>query len=179
MFETENPDGTVQKWNPHRSKLAASKAQGMELKTGSGTEILYLGASTGGTVKHLSNMIESGWVTAVEISPVTGQKLVALAEDRSNVLPVIEDAREPGNYKKYVEDPDICFQDIAQPDQIRIFKKNVEMFSPGRAILCLKKSCLPRAERPVQKIEITGYGEPEKIDISQHQESNTVFDFSR
>ena len=58
-------------WNPYRSKLAATIMNGLKnLKIGSDSQILYLGAATGTTVSHISDIAKNGTVYAVESSPV-------------------------------------------------------------------------------------------------------------
>ena len=54
-------------WNPYRSKIAASVLGGIEdIYIRPGYKILYLGASSGTTVSHVSDVIgDSGIVYAV------------------------------------------------------------------------------------------------------------------
>lgn len=48
-------------WNPRRSKLAAALLNGLEkLEIPENAKVLYLGASTGTTVSHISDIVTDG-----------------------------------------------------------------------------------------------------------------------
>lgn len=57
-------------------------------------------------------------VYAVEFSPRSGRDLLNMAKKRTNVIPIIEDARYPGRYRMLVGMVDVIFADVAQPDQV-------------------------------------------------------------
>jgi len=59
-------------WDPYKSKLAASILKGLSvLPIKSGCGVLYLGAASGTTVSHISDIVgKGGRVYAVEFSPV-------------------------------------------------------------------------------------------------------------
>ncbi len=44
-------------WDPFRSKLAAALTRGLEFELLPNTRVLYLGASTGTTVSHISDIV--------------------------------------------------------------------------------------------------------------------------
>lgn len=68
-------------WNPRRSKLAAALLNGLEmLDLNNDSKVLYLGASTGTTVSHISDICDEGLIYAVEFSPVSMKKLVRLSQ---------------------------------------------------------------------------------------------------
>jgi rRNA 2'-O-methyltransferase fibrillarin len=67
-------------------------------------------------------------VYAVEFSHRSGRDLINVAKKRTNVIPIIEDARLPGKYRMLVGMVDCVFADVAQPDQARIVLLNSEMF---------------------------------------------------
>ncbi|MHA1770901.1 MAG: fibrillarin-like rRNA/tRNA 2'-O-methyltransferase [Candidatus Thorarchaeota archaeon] len=118
-------------WSIRRSKLAAAIKNGLhELPIQLGSRVLYLGAASGTTVSHISDIVgENGIVYAVEFSPVSARDLVFLAESRSNIIPIVDDARHPTNYTSIVTGPiDVVYQDVAQPDQARILFDNVRTF---------------------------------------------------
>lgn len=129
-------------WMPMRSKLAAAFYKGLktiELKEGS--KVLYLGASSGTTVSHVSDIVgKSGEVYAVEISEEMGAHLILLAEKRKNLFPIIEDARKTELYAKFVPKCDFLYQDVAQRDQVEIFIKNSNQFlkNGGYGALAIK-----------------------------------------
>ena len=109
-------------WNPYRSKIAASVVGGIS-ETGviPGAKVLYLGAASGTTVSHVSDIIgPTGVVYAVEFSHRVGRDLVNMAKKRTNIIPIIHDARKPQDYRFLVGMVDVVFADVAQPDQARI-----------------------------------------------------------
>lgn len=115
----------LREWNPRRSKLGAALLKGfksMPLKEDS--SVLYLGASTGTTVSHVSDICFRGMVFAVEFSYDSFVKLYTLAEKRNNIYPILEDANLPEKYEFLIDGPDVIYQDIAQRNQIKIFNEN-------------------------------------------------------
>jgi rRNA 2'-O-methyltransferase fibrillarin len=84
-----------------------------------------LGAASGTTVSHVSDIIgEKGVVYAVEFSHRSGRDLVNMAKKRTNIIPIIGDARKPLEYRMLVSMVDVVFADVAQPDQARIMGLN-------------------------------------------------------
>ncbi|VAI80300.1 unnamed protein product [Triticum turgidum subsp. durum] len=118
----QNEDGTkveYRVWNPFRSKLAAAVLGGVDnIWIAPGARVLYLGAASGTTVSHVSDIVgPTGLVYAVEFSHRSGRDLVNMAKKRTNVIPIIEDARHPAKYRMLVGMVDVIFSDVAQPDQ--------------------------------------------------------------
>jgi rRNA 2'-O-methyltransferase fibrillarin len=73
-----------------------------------------------------------------------GRDLVNMAKKRTNVIPIIEDARHPQKYRMLVGMCDTIFADVAQPDQARIVALNAQYFlKPGRTWQILRY-CPPR-----------------------------------
>jgi len=68
-------------WNPYRSKLAATIIGGVEdIYIKPGSKVLYLGAASGTTVSHVSDIVgKEGIVYAVEFSHRSGRDLVNMA----------------------------------------------------------------------------------------------------
>jgi rRNA 2'-O-methyltransferase fibrillarin len=62
-------------------------------------------------------------VYAVEFSHRSGRDLINMAKKRTNVVPIIEDARHPHKYRMLVPMVDTIFADVAQPDQVLNIKK--------------------------------------------------------
>nr|CAH8838652.1 unnamed protein product [Trichobilharzia regenti] len=91
-------------WNPFRSKLAAGIVNGLDqIHIKPGSRVLYLGAASGTTVSHVSDVVgEEGVVYAVEFSHRSGRDLLNVAKHRTNVVPIIEDARHPHKYRMLV-----------------------------------------------------------------------------
>lgn len=63
-------------WNPLRSKLAAYIANGgTKVPIGKNDHVLYLGASSGTTPSHVSDMVPGGKVYCVEFAPACSASL--------------------------------------------------------------------------------------------------------
>ncbi|CAH2318159.1 rRNA 2 -O-methyltransferase fibrillarin [Pelobates cultripes] len=91
-------------WNPFRSKLAAAILGGIDqIHIKPGSKVLYLGAASGTTVSHVSDLVgPEGLVYAVEFSHRSGRDLINVAKKRTNIIPVIEDARHPHKYRMLI-----------------------------------------------------------------------------
>jgi rRNA 2'-O-methyltransferase fibrillarin len=113
-------------WNPFRSKLAAGILGGVDnIYMGPGSKVLYLGAASGTSVSHVADIVgPEGTVFAVEFSHRSGRDLINMATHRTNVIPIVEDARHPLKYRMLVGMVDCIFADVAQPDQARIVGLN-------------------------------------------------------
>ncbi|MEN2496152.1 MAG: hypothetical protein MHMPM18_000711 [Marteilia pararefringens] len=139
-------------WNPFRSKLASAIIGGVdEIHIKPGAKVLYLGAASGTTVSHVSDIIgETGRVYAVEFSKRVARDLLNLAQQRSNIVPIIADARKPIEYRMLVSMVDVIFADVAQPDQARIVAVNAEQFlkDSGAVVISIKASCIDSTAQP-------------------------------
>lgn len=113
-------------WDPSRSKLAALllKGGGKDLGLSRKAIVLYLGAATGTTVSHVSDIVADGLVYAVEFSPRSMRDLVRLCERRKNIVPILADAAQPETYGALVECADLVYQDVAQRNQAEIASLN-------------------------------------------------------
>jgi fibrillarin-like pre-rRNA processing protein len=128
-------------WNPTRSKLAAYyRCSGNVFPFEEGSRVLYLGAASGTTASHVSDLCPAGTVYCVEFSPKPFRKLMELCGRRKNMFPILADASMPEAYAHMVERADIVYQDIAQRDQARILLQNTDAFlrSGGTAFLMVK-----------------------------------------
>lgn len=98
-------------WNPFRSKLAAGILGGMEnIHMGPGSKVLYLGSASGTSVSHVADIVgPEGCVYAVEFSHRSGRDLINMATHRTNVIPIVEDARHPLKYRMLVPMVDCIF----------------------------------------------------------------------
>lgn len=127
-------------WDPFRSKLAAALKKGMKnMPIKNGSKVLYLGASTGTTVSHVSDIVgSSGMVFAVEPATRVARELIEnVASNRKNVVPIIEDARRPNNYFSVFGKVDVIYCDIAQPDQTDIAITNCRAYLKNGGVLLL------------------------------------------
>ena len=170
----QNDDGTstttkveYRTWNPFRSKLCAAIAGGADdIYMKPGSRVLYLGGASGTSVSHVADLVgPTGYVYAVEFSSRSGRDLVSMAAKRTNVVPIVEDARQPARYRMIVPMVDVIFADVAQPDQARIVAMNANWFlkSGGGVLISIKANCIdstaPAAEvfaSEVQKMRADG-----------------------
>ncbi len=129
-------------WDPFRSKLAAAILKGLPHDTiAEGFKVLYLGASTGTTASHVSDLVGGdGVVIGVEFSPrVAREFLEHVARERKNVIPFVADARDPSKYS--VAEVDVVYCDIAQPDQTEIAIANcARLLRKGGTLLLVVKA---------------------------------------
>jgi fibrillarin-like pre-rRNA processing protein len=140
-------------WNPYRSKLAVGILKGLRpLPIKPGCKTLYLGAASGTTCSHVSDIVgPGGRVYAVEFAPRVMRELLArVAEHRVNVTPILADARRPESYAHLVEAVDVIYQDVAQPEQGRILVDNAKAFlKPGGwTLLAVKARSIDVAKEP-------------------------------
>src|SRR6267378_2045732 len=82
-------------WNPYRSKLAAAILNGLKhLEIRNSSSVLYLGAATGTTASHVSDIVGAkGSVYAIDLSERSMRELIDLCSVRKNMLPILADAR--------------------------------------------------------------------------------------
>ena len=139
-------------WNPFRSKVAAAILGGVEsIHMAPGSKVLYLGAASGTTVSHVADIVgPTGLVYAVEFSHRAGRDLINMAKKRTNVIPIIEDARHPHKYRMLIQMVDCIFADVAQPDQTRIVAINAHNFlkNEGNFVISIKASCIDSTAEP-------------------------------
>eukprot|EP00461_Guttulinopsis_vulgaris_P007275 UN07323 len=144
--ETEDGKIEYRVWNPFRSKLAAAVAGGVEnIHICPGAKVLYLGAASGTSVSHVSDIVgPEGAVYAVEFALRPGRDLVNMAKRRTNIIPIVDDARYPLRYRMLVGMVDVVFADVAQPDQARIVAHNASYFlkAGGKCVISVKASCI-------------------------------------
>ena len=148
---TKSGKKSLRTWEPKRSKLSAAIRNGLRnFPFLEDSSVLYLGASTGTTVSHISDICSEGMIFAVEFSTEPFSKLLELSRDRQNIYPVFSTARSPENYSLFIErDPEIIYQDISQKDQLRILLRNMQAF-PGwnYAMLMLKAISIDSSRNP-------------------------------
>lgn len=140
-------------WDPTRSKLAAAIFKNIsQVGLTSSDYVLYLGASTGTTVSHISDILgREGFIFALDFSPRVLRELVFMADARKNIAPVLGDANNPESFRKLVSGVDFLYQDVAQKNQAEIFIKNLVFLKPGGfGFLCVKSKSIDIAARPKQ-----------------------------
>lgn len=131
-------------WDPFRSKLAAALQNGLtDLPIMNKSKVMYIGASTGTTVSHISDIIGiNGLVFAIESSSRVARELLEnLASKRENIVPILEDARKPRSYFSVFGTVDVLYCDIAQPDQTEIAVANCLIYlKPSGTLLLVVKT---------------------------------------
>ena len=173
-------------WDPFRSKLAAALKNGLSANTiRPGTTILYLGASTGTTVSHVSDIVgNTGLVFAVELASRVGRELLEnVARKRKNVVPILEDARRPNSYFSIFGRVDVLYCDIAQQDQTEIAIQNSQSFlkAGGSIFLIVKTRSIDVIANPklvirdqVKKLEDNGFSVEQVINLEPFDKDHAI-----
>ncbi|HEY7080087.1 MAG TPA: fibrillarin-like rRNA/tRNA 2'-O-methyltransferase [Nitrososphaeraceae archaeon] len=173
-------------WDPFRSKLAAALRNGMTVDTiHNGAKILYLGASTGTTVSHVSDIVGlGGLVFAVEsASRVARELLENVAKKRKNVVPILEDARKPETYFSIFGKVDAVYCDVAQQDQTDIAIQNCQIYlkTGGSIFLIVKSRSIDVIANPklviqnqVRKLEASGFSTKQVIDLEPYDKDHAI-----
>jgi len=172
-------------WNPFRSKLAAAVLGGIgEIYIQPGSKLLYLGAASGTTVSHCSDIVgPEGAVYAVEFAPRPGRDLVNVAKRRTNIIPIVEDARHPLKYRQLVSMVDVVFADVAQPDQARIVGHNARYFLKSGGFFCIsiKANCIDSTlpanivfANEVKVLQGMGFKPKEQVTLEPYERDHAV-----
>lgn len=139
-------------WDPYRSKFAAAILRGIKsIPIAEGMRVLYLGAASGTTVSHVSDIIgRSGSVYCVEISSRPLRDLLLVCCRRPNMVPILADASKLDCYRSLVERVDVIYQDIAQPEQTEILLSNTNAFlrEGGHAMFAIKARSIDVTKEP-------------------------------
>ena len=146
----EKKYGEFREWIPYRSKLAAMILNGYRIDFKPTMKMLYLGAASGTTASHLSDILEKGVIYAVEYSATPFKKFLELAVERKNLIPLLRDASKPEEYAGIVEKVDFIYQDIAQKNQREIFVRNAEFFlkEGGEGLIMVKARSIDSVAEP-------------------------------
>lgn len=172
-------------WNPFRSKLAAGIIGGIDnIYMKPGSKVLYLGAASGTSVSHVADIVgPTGNVYAVEFSHRSGRDLVNMAQNRTNVIPIVDDARHPLRYRMLVPMVDCIFADVAQPDQARIVALNAHMFLKvgGGVVISIKANCIDSTAAPeavfaqeVQKLKTERIKPQEQLTLEPYERDHAL-----
>lgn len=169
-------------WEPRRSKLGAAIINGMKtfpFKTDS--KILYLGASSGTTPSHISDISYNGLIWCVEFSPKMMRSLVELSRERKNIIPLLEDATKPRNYLHLLEKVDIIYSDVAQSKQSELFMENMRLYlkHDGIGIIMIKSRSIDVTQNPKKifsqeekKLKTGGFKVLEKINLEPYEKDH-------
>ena len=141
-------------WDAFRSKLAAAILKGVRtVPILPGSRVLYLGAASGTTPSHVSDIIgEDGHVYCVEFASRSIRELVNnVAAYRLNMSPFLEDARFPEKYAMFISGKvDCVYCDVAQPEQAKLLADNADVFlkPAGWVMLAVKAQSIDVTKDP-------------------------------
>ena len=165
-------DEEFRAWDPFRSKLGAAIMNGLSiLPIIRKSKVLYLGVSTGTTASHVSDIVgPSGIVFSVEhTSRVAREFLDRVASHRSNIVPILQDARNPKEYFSVYGTVDVVYVDIAQPDQTEIAITNCKTYlkKEGYLMLVIKTRSIDVTKDPSEIVRNEIKKLKENFDIIQ------------
>jgi len=183
--ETEEAKTEYRIWNPFRSKIASAITAGVDdIHIRPGAKLLYLGAAAGTTVSHCSDIVgPTGMVYAVEFAPRPGRDLINMAKKRTNIIPIIEDARYPLKYRMLVGMVDVIFADVAQPDQARIVGHNAQYYlkNGGHFVISIKANCIDSTiaaeavfASEIKKLQEMGFKPREYVTLEPFERDHAV-----
>lgn len=179
-------DQQYREWDPYRSKMAAILLNNPETSFfNPKLRCLYLGASSGTTVSHFSDIIEEGIIYAVEFAEKSMRQLIQNTKKRDNIIPILGDARYPFRFSNQIfSQVDMIYQDVAQPNQAEIAISNGDYYlkKNGLIIIAIKSQSIDSTMRPQKvfeieqkKLEKDGYKVIEKINIQRYAAEHIVF----
>ena len=180
LFDHEGVE--YREWVPSRSKLAAyMKKGGAHCPIGRSSKVLYLGAASGTTASHVSDIVLDGSVFCVEISQRSFRDLVTVCESRPNMVPILGDATRPDDLRFVVEGPDVLYQDVAQKDQAGIFLRNLEAFGINEGMLVVKARSEDVTKEPrdiFRSVEVqfqkAGFKVLEVVDLEPYEKDHAM-----
>ena len=172
-------------WDPFRSKLAAMilERPSLEFLT-KDLNCLYLGASSGTTISHLSDIVYDGIIYGVEFAERSMRQLIQNTNKRKNIIPLLGNANFPESYAKSIFTPiDLVYQDIAQPNQAQIAIDNCNYYlkNNGFLILAIKSQSIDSVQKSekiyIQEkktIEKAGYDVIDTINIHKYAANHII-----
>jgi len=174
-------------WDAFRSKLAGAIIKGLQnVPIEPGFKVLYLGAASGTTPSHVSDIVgETGHVYCVEFAQRSLRDLVNnVAAYRSNISPMLEDARMPERYAMFISGKvDTIYCDVAQPEQAKLLADNADAFlkPAGWVMLACKSQSVDVTMSPeaVYKQEAgilrkRGYAVSEIVDLEPYDKAHAM-----
>jgi len=173
-------------WDPYRSKLAAAILKGLKnLPIKLGYKVLYLGAASGTTASHVSDIVgKNGHVFCIEFAPRSIRELIDnVCRFRMNMSPILADARFPEKYVMLVGKVDVIYCDIAQPEQARILAKNAKTFlkKDGWIMLAIKARSIDVTKEPseiykheIKILEESGFKISEVIHLEPYDKAHVM-----
>ena len=173
-------------WDPFRSKLAAAILRGMEnLPIKKDSKVLYLGAASGTTARHVSDIVgKKGYVYCIEFSHRSIRDLIDnVCRFRLNMAPILADARFPTKYATLVGEVDVIYCDVAQPEQALILSNNAKIFlkDGGWTMLAVKARSIDVTKEPseiyrkeVDILRNEGFEISEVVDLEPYEKDHAM-----
>lgn len=174
----------LREWDPTRSKLGAAILNGLkDLPIKEGSVVLYLGASTGTTPSHVSDIVRNnGIVYGIEFAERVFRNLTDLCKERKNIAPILADARKTDEYR-WIEECDVVFADIADPQETAITIANADMFlkKGGYVMIAIKTQSIDVTKNPEEiykeegkKLEKSGYTILQTINLEPYEQKHAM-----
>ncbi|NVM02044.1 MAG: fibrillarin-like rRNA/tRNA 2'-O-methyltransferase [Candidatus Helarchaeota archaeon] len=141
-------------WTARRSKLAAGILKNLKtlpIKPNTEDKLLYLGSASGTTASHISDIMGAGGtIYCLEFAQRVMREFVEHCKVRSNLIPIFGDARFPEKYSPLMDQVDLIYCDIAQPEQAQILANNANWFlkDGGFSLLCVKSRSVDVTKKP-------------------------------
>jgi fibrillarin-like pre-rRNA processing protein len=172
-------------WDPYRSKLAALILENPNSNfLSNNLNCLYLGASSGTTISHLSDIVKDGIIYGIEFAERSIRQLIQNTSNRKNIIPILGDARYPETYAKSIfNEIDLIYQDVAQPNQaeIAILNSNYYLKNNGLIILAIKSQSIDsvsKSEKIYKQekiiLENAGYEIVETVNIHKYAANHII-----
>lgn len=174
-------------WDAFRSKLAGAIIKGLtHMPIVSGSKVLYLGAASGTTPSHVSDLVDqTGHVYCVEFAQRSLRDLVNnVATYRPNITPMLEDARMPERYAMFISGKvDIIYCDVAQPEQAKLLADNADYFlkTQGWVMLACKSQSIdvtmdPQAvyQQEARVLQKRGYDVQEIVELDPYDKAHAM-----
>jgi fibrillarin-like pre-rRNA processing protein len=172
-------------WDPYRSKLAAVILQHPKTNFLKNIQTcLYLGASSGTTISHFSDILIGCIIYGVEFAERSIRQLIQNIRNRDNIIPILGDARFPQSYARSIFTKiDLIYQDVAQPNQAEIAVSNGNYYlkDEGLIILAIKSQSIDsvsKSEKVYKQekevLEVSGYEIIESVNIHRYAANHIV-----
>jgi fibrillarin-like pre-rRNA processing protein len=178
-------ESEYREWDPFRSKLAALLLENpVNNFLTDDLNSLYLGASSGTTISHLSDIVTNGIIYGVEFAERSIRQLIQNSSRRKNIIPIFADARYPEKFAKSIFSKiDLIYQDVSQPNQAEIALNNSNYYlsDKGLLVLAIKSQSIDSIQKSeyiyAQEKEILengGYEIIESINIHKYAANHIV-----
>jgi len=106
-----------------------------------------------------------------------------VAKKRTNIIPIIEDARHPQKYRMLVGMVDVLFADVAQPNQAQILALNAHHFlkNGGHFVISIKANCIDSTApaeivfaKEVKKLQEEQFKPIEQITLEPYERDHAI-----